>query len=40
MQACAVLSDRSFVMVKEGIGADTTIQLGIIAQDLQKKEGV
>jgi hypothetical protein len=42
-QACAVLSDRSFVMVKDGVpGADTdtTIQLGIIARDLQKEEGV
>ena len=39
-QACNVLSDRSFVMVKDGVGADTTIQLGIIARDLQKEEGV
>ena len=40
-QACAVLSHRSFVMVKDGVpGADTTIQLGIIARDLQKEEGV
>ena len=39
-QACEVLSDRSFVMVKDGIGADTTIQLGIIARDLQKEKGI
>lgn len=35
-----MLSDRSFVMVKDGIGADTTIQLGIIARDLQKEKGI
>jgi len=39
-QACEVLSDRSFVIVKDGIGADTTIQLGIIARDLQKEKGI
>lgn len=35
-----MLSDRSFVMVKEGVGADKTIQLGIIARDLQKEKGI
>ena len=36
-QGCATLSDRSFVLVKDSL--EGTIQLGILAQSLQREEG-
>lgn len=37
-QACATLSDRSFVLVKNG--SNSACELGIIAEDLQSTDGV
>lgn len=36
-QACATLSDRSFVLMKNG--SDANCELGIIAEQLQRNEG-